>query len=381
MQPGTTVVQQTKNRQPKILVVDDEPGFVELVNDVVEGLDCKVTVARTLAQAKKMLAGDSYELLLTDLHLPDGDGMSLLPTLRRHHPCASAIIMTGAPSVEGAVSALRSGAVDFVAKPFDNQHLIDRVRKALDQQSLVARQEKRLVRLRDAVKRLGTARRLVSKKVDLLCNDLVSAYGELSRQLDGVRTQENFRKHIDQSKDLEQLLCHTMDWLLRQLGYANVALWLAGDDGEFQLGAYMKYSITGDDTVASAMQNGLLPGLIKDGFIHATGEDLKGQLEREEYKIFSAQDIVGLSCTYLGESLAAIIFFRDGMAPFNEADEATLKAIGPIFATALATVVRDPANEVDGEGDGPYADDEPGNSRESRKRADDWWKRGEPPPF
>jgi len=94
--------------------------------------------------------------------------------------------------------------------------------KALDRQAFSARQEKRFGKLRDAVRRLNESRRLISKKVDILCNDLVSAYGELSRQLDGVRTQEGFRKYVEKAKDLEQLLCHAMDWMLRQMGYANV---------------------------------------------------------------------------------------------------------------------------------------------------------------
>ena len=71
---------------------------------------------------------------------------------------------------------------------------------------------------------------MVSKKVDLLCNDLIAAYGELSRQLEAVRTTEAFRGAISAIADLEQLLCHTMDWLLRQMGYANVAIWLASDE-------------------------------------------------------------------------------------------------------------------------------------------------------
>ncbi|HSV14430.1 MAG TPA: response regulator, partial [Tepidisphaeraceae bacterium] len=211
MLPASTAAVQIKTRhKPRVLIVDDEPALVELINDVVGGLQCKVTVARTIAQAKKLLKGETFELMLTDVNLPDGNGTTLLNVLRRHQPTASAIVITGAPSVDGAITALRSGAVDFLPKPFDNDHLVERVRKALEQQSVLAKQEKRLVRLRDAVKRLGIARRMVSKKVDLLCNDLVSAYGELSKQLDIVRTQENFRKTIEQSKDLEQLLCHTM---------------------------------------------------------------------------------------------------------------------------------------------------------------------------
>ncbi len=246
---------------------------------------------------------------------------------------------------------------------------------------MLCRQEKRLVRLRDAVKKLGIARRMVSQKVDLLCNDLVSAYGDLAKQLDTVRTQENFRKHIENAVDLEQLLCHTMDWLLRQLGNANVALWLAGDDGAFQLGAYMKHTIAGDEIASNAMLTGMLPATVRDGFVHCRGEDLRGRLKKDELRLFASQDIVCLSAAYLGEPLAAVILFREANSPFTETDESTLKSIAPVFATSLASVVRDPNLPADSEetrDDGPFMDDEP---RKGKHDSGDWWKNGEPPPF
>jgi YesN/AraC family two-component response regulator len=230
--------------------------------------------------------------------LPDGDGMSLLAALRRHQPTASAVVITGSPSVDGAITALRGGAVDFVAKPFNNDHLIDRIRTALNRQSVLARQEKRLVRLRDAVKRLGAARRMVSKKVDLLCNDLVSAYGELSKQLDVVRTQEGFRKQIELSNDLEQMLCHAMDWLLREFGYSNVALWLAGEEGEFQLGAYMKYTIAGEEPLIAALQDSLLIRTTREGVVHISGEELKGRVDSAVFAVLSGQTILSISCIW-----------------------------------------------------------------------------------
>lgn len=377
MQPASAAAQPKVKNRPRVLIVDDEPALADLMHDVVESLDCSVSVAKSVAAAKKLLLGSSFELMLTDVNLPDGDGLALLNTLRRHQPTASAIVITGAPSVAGAIRAIRGGAVDFLPKPFDNKHLIDRVQRALDLQSGLARQEKRLNRLRDAVKRLGVARQMVAKKVDLLCNDLVSAYSELSEQLDSIRTQENFRKQIDQAKDLEQMLCHTMDWLLRQMGHSNIALWLAGDDGEFQLGAYMKFTVPGEDPVASGMQTAILPATVRDGFLHVNGEALRSRLKDEEYEILCNQDILTMSCTYLGEPLAAMIFFRDTSNPFTETDEITLKAIAPVFATALATMVRDPSESDEYEG-GPFADDD--EPRENR-RGEDWWKRGEPPPF
>jgi FixJ family two-component response regulator len=370
--------------RPRVLVVDDEPGLLDLIDEILQGLNCKVTFAKTVAGAKKMLAGQSFELMLTDVGLPDGDGMSLLAALRRHQPTASAVVITGSPSVDGAVTALRGGAVDFVAKPFNNDHLIERIRTALLRQSVLARQEKRLVRLRDAVKRLGAARRMVSKKVDLLCNDLVSAYGDLSKQLDVVRTQEGFRKQIELSNDLEQMLCHAMDWLLREFGYSNVALWLAGEEGEFQLGAYMKYTIAGEEPLIAALQDSLLIRTTREGVVHISGEELTGKMDSAVFAVLSSQTILSISCTYLGEPLAVMTFFRDAAAGFAESDIATLKAIAPLFASSLAAIVRDSSEPREEEaGDGHFADDDEDESPDKKRRrsADDWWKRGEPPPF
>jgi FixJ family two-component response regulator len=377
MLSSTPAISSKTRHRPRVLVVDDEQGLLDVVSDVVAGMDCTVTVATTLAAAKRKLTGGVFELLVTDVNLPDGDGMSLLSTLHRYQPTATAIVITGSPSVDGAITALRGGAVDFVPKPFNHTQLVAHVRKALDRQSVLSRQDKRMVRLRGAVKKLGIAKRMVSQKVDLLCNDLVSAYSDLSKQLDTVRTQENFRKQIQVAGDLEQLLCHTMDWLLRQLGNSNVALWLAGDDGAFQLGAYMKHTIAGDETISNAMLTSILPATTRDGFLHCRGEELRGRLKKEEFKLLVNQEIISLSATYLGEPLAAIVMFRDAATVFNDQDEATLKAIAPVFATALATVVRDP-NLSGEDGDGNVLDDdEPRSGRDSG----DWWKRGESPPF
>jgi FixJ family two-component response regulator len=379
---------------PRVLVVDDEPGLIEVIDDVVgRGMGCRVVTAATVAQARKILASQPIELLVADLNLPDGSGMSLLPALREHQPNASAIVMTGSPSVDGAIGALRGGAVDFVPKPFTQSHLVERIQKALERQALDARQEKRFGKLRDAVRRLNESRRLISKKVDLLCNDLVSAYGELSRQLDGVRTQEGFRKYVEKAHDLEQLLCHSMDWMLRQMGYANVAVWLSAEDGEFQLGAYMKYTVAGEPILTDSIKRVLLPRAVQDGLVRLKGEDLQDKLTPQEMALLKGQDIVAVNCTYLGESLAALVFFRDAKSPFTAEDETLLKQVSPIFAVSLASVVRGADGEAEGEtpffdgkSEGGKSEPEPDKKdpkqqKKKEKDAADWWKRGEPPPF
>lgn len=385
MLPATTDTKIRSAQRPRVLVVDDEPELIELIGEVVKAqVDCKIVSASTVEEARQILAREPVEVLVTDVHLPDGDGMSLLPHLREYQPNASAIVITGSPSMDRAITAIRGGAIDFVTKPFSNEQLIERVRSAIERHSQNVKRDKRIDRLREAVKRLNDSRKLISKKVDLLCNDLISAYGDLSRQLEDVRTKDGFRKFIAEAKDLEQLLCHSMDWLLRELGYANVAVFLAADDGVFQLGAYMKYTVAGETLLTEALRRVIVPIAVKDAVAHFPGKTLSDKLTSQEMAFLKGQDVLAVNCTYLGESLASIVFFRDEANGFKEEDAELLRQIGPIFAIELASVVR----EEEGD-ETPFCQDtaepeEKGNApkkRPPKKDPADWWKNGEPPPF
>ena len=324
---------------PAVLIVEDEPALVELIRDVLgRELNCRVKSALSISDARRILAREPIDLLIADIGLPDGDGLSLLTALRARHPLAEAIIITGSPSVAGAIEAMRRGAADLLPKPFGVELLLDRTRKALYRQHLTARSEARIELLRSAVRRLNQARRVVGKKVDLLCNDLVGAYSELAGQLDQVRSQEGFRAMLGAARDLEQLLCHAMDWLLRRLGNSNIAIWLAGHE-QFQLGAYMKHTIPGDAKLVEAMRKGLLLRVVKEGFIHLEAADAPRILTSAETKLMPDQAILASHCTYLGESLAAVVMYRESSRPFSEADAAMIKAISPVFAVALAARV------------------------------------------
>jgi CheY-like chemotaxis protein len=369
---------------PGVLIVEDEPEIAELIELALgRELSCRVKTASNLKQAKRILATEPIDLLVTDVRLPDGDGLVLLKALRSRQPFAQAIVITGAPSVEGVIAALRGGAADLLPKPFTAESFLERARRALYLHQRLIKSEARIESLREAVRRLNEARRTVAKKVDLLCNDLVGAYGELAGQLDQVRTQEGFRTLLAAAKDLEQLLCHAMDWMLRHLGYANIAVWLAGHD-QFQLGAYMKHTIPGDAALIEAMRRGLLRRVVKEGLIHVDSGDAPRVLNSAELRLMPNQGILASHCTYLGESLAVVVLFREGTRPFTDADAAILKAISPIFAVSLAAAVRveNPESEGDFNHDAPEGGlDEPDNSKRRKKDSSDWWKNGEPPPF
>jgi two-component system response regulator PilR (NtrC family) len=104
---------------PLVLVVDDEPDLVELVTLTLSRMQLATQSAGDVASAKKLLKSQSFDLCLTDMKLPDGDGLDLLEWINTHHagmPCA---VITAHGNVESAVRALKLGAFDFVSKPLD----------------------------------------------------------------------------------------------------------------------------------------------------------------------------------------------------------------------------------------------------------------------
>jgi len=104
---------------PLVLVVDDEPDLVELVTLTLSRMQLATQSAGDVATAKKLLKSQHFDLCLTDMRLPDGDGLDLLEWMTTHCPGVPCAVITAHGNVESAVRALKLGAFDFVSKPLD----------------------------------------------------------------------------------------------------------------------------------------------------------------------------------------------------------------------------------------------------------------------
>jgi len=105
--------------QHHVLVIDDEPDIRELLDLTLTRMGLKVTTAEDLREARRALAGQSFSFCLTDMRLPDGNGLDLVREIARDHPQLPAAVITAHGRVEDAVMALKIGAFDFVSKPVD----------------------------------------------------------------------------------------------------------------------------------------------------------------------------------------------------------------------------------------------------------------------
>jgi two-component system response regulator PilR (NtrC family) len=117
--------------KPTALVVDDEPDIRELLSITLERMDVSARVCADLESAKQLFAKDQFDLCLTDMRLPDGDGLDLVEWLQREVPGTPVAVITAHGSVEAAVRALKLGAFDFVSKPLDLNDLRKLVTAAL----------------------------------------------------------------------------------------------------------------------------------------------------------------------------------------------------------------------------------------------------------
>lgn len=111
------------NDQPSILVVDDELLIRDLLYDFFNNQGWQISVAENGEKALELLKGQSFDLVLSDIKMPELDGLRLTARLRETHPDLPVILMTGFPSVESAVEALRAKAEDYVIKPFNINQL------------------------------------------------------------------------------------------------------------------------------------------------------------------------------------------------------------------------------------------------------------------
>ncbi|MBM4227958.1 MAG: sigma-54-dependent Fis family transcriptional regulator [Gammaproteobacteria bacterium] len=115
----------------RALIVDDEPALRELVAITLGRMEVECTGAPDLASARRALAEQAFDFCLTDMRLPDGNGLSLIEHIQRHHAGLPVAMITAHGSMETAIEALKGGAFDFVNKPVDITDLRNLVAQAL----------------------------------------------------------------------------------------------------------------------------------------------------------------------------------------------------------------------------------------------------------
>lgn len=122
--------------QARILVVDDEVTVCEAYADALTARGYAVTTALTAEEGMRAAAASTFDLILLDKRLPDGDGLEMLPRLKRLSPDPDVIMITAYASVQDGVTAIKEGAFDYLIKPIDLTELTHKVGVVLERRQL-----------------------------------------------------------------------------------------------------------------------------------------------------------------------------------------------------------------------------------------------------
>ena len=334
---------QIRKRPFGVLIVEDEPDIREALGDALKGGPIVVHEAGTLDSARGILKDEPVDLVLIDVSLPDGDGLDLSAEVYGEDPDIETIIMTGQPSLERAVEAIRVGASDFLSKPLNLSELNQVVNHALQRRSDKSRQNAKIKRLTHLCRKLNKARHQVTQHVDVLCNDLVSAYQELSGQMKQIEAVSEFKSSIAEELDLEELLRRFLEFTLNKIGPTNAVIFLPSQSGGWTVGGYVNYSCD-RDSISVLLQH--LSQITSDciaesqDVLHLTSDEMIENAFGEPVSWLDNMQVIATACKDEDEeTLAVVMLFRDNDEPYTEEDVETVGAVAPTFGRHLVKVI------------------------------------------
>ncbi|NUP89798.1 MAG: response regulator [Candidatus Sumerlaeia bacterium] len=200
------------NGVSQILIADDHAGIREMVAAMIESMGHRPLTAESGEAAVEILGLGTIDLLITDLVLPDMDGLEVLRRSKELSPLTPVILVTGYPSVDKAIQAIKAGAIEFLTKPFKREVLERSVSRALEERRLIEENQ----RLMTEANKLAVIQRLNQR---------------LNDKLRELMNHNRISEVIGSTEDNESLFRHVVDLAAELTGGQRVSLMLLTPDG------------------------------------------------------------------------------------------------------------------------------------------------------
>jgi DNA-binding NtrC family response regulator len=139
-------------RKKRVLAIDDEPAMTEWLKILLEHAGYEVRTALIGTRGEELFKSWRPDAVVTDMMLPDVDGIELVRKFKLHDPDSEVIVVTGQGNIPRSVEAVKAGAFDFLEKPIDAERLLDKLEKAIKQKTLVDENEQLKAKLQDRYK-------------------------------------------------------------------------------------------------------------------------------------------------------------------------------------------------------------------------------------
>lgn len=325
-----------------VLVVDADPRTAEAIGQGIEtNPPATVRSAGSVDQATLELRRKVPDLMIVNVHVNDNSGLALLAKVRHDYPRTQAIALCRAQDTDSCLGAWRAGANDLLMAPMDPSAL----RACLSRAQTRSRQQDQLryrnARLRSVCKQLNKARHEISQQVDLLCHDLVKAYQDLAEQLNQAQVCGEFADALRGETDMEGLLRHTLEWLLKKNGPVNAAVFLPNSQDEYTLGAYLNFDTNADSVLVDALTTTIVPQAAQgDKTLVLQNDDQLKALYSGNHSLLLGRTWLACPADYNDECMAVVVLFQSQADTLDPAWAPRLEAISPVLAERIARSVR-----------------------------------------
>lgn len=336
---------EPSGRPPALLGVCMASDACDCVERASAGIGGVFERAATLAEARVLMASGSYDVVILDDSLPDGCGFDLVReyALEAQAPVCF-VVLSDRTDMDAAVEAMRNGAADFLSRPFAEAELSRRIAAAAERSRRLRDGQRRVERLKRICRRLNTAREEVSRQVDTLCNDLVTAYQDLADQMQHATMASEFSALVRQELDVESLLRTTLEYLLSKTGPTNAAVFLPTGHSDYSLGAYVNYDVPRDtaDVLLDHLADIIAPRFEDEDRVRhfPDPEALRAVIDDDAAWLDDSAAVVFACRDSDADCLAVFCLFRDRRNPYSQAHLDQLLLIRDVFAEQLERVVR-----------------------------------------
>ncbi|TAL33946.1 MAG: diguanylate cyclase [Spirochaetes bacterium] len=131
------MLQPDTSPKGRIIVIDDEPSVRKLIKRLLERKGYSIDTAKSGEEGIAKILETEYDIVITDMLLPGMDGMAVLETIKEHSSSIDVVLITGFGSIESAVSFMKAGALDYITKPINSDHLEIVIQKAIERKELI----------------------------------------------------------------------------------------------------------------------------------------------------------------------------------------------------------------------------------------------------
>lgn len=330
-------------RPARALCLEQDARARRKLEQAASGLKLSVHATADADEFAQAFESGDFDVAILSLDRHEAEAVRLATEITTSDRPVSVLLTVRNPSVDHGVLAMRCGAADLLAKPFDLDELRERLAAAAERAQNLRQQARRLERLKRICRRLNKQRQDVNNQVDVLCGDLVNAYQQLADHVD-AQHQDQFAMTIETELDVETLLRKTLEHMLTKTGPTNAAVYLPGNSGDFSLGAYINYDLQ-RDTADTLLDH--LADVVPHRFRHERSvvrldgpQDFVDHFGDDAAWLNSTGAMIASCHSHDGDCLAVIVVFRDTSDPFKTDGPAELRSIRDTFARQLAKVVR-----------------------------------------